>query len=312
MTMINKDYLYTRVWENPNAEKLTSGSLYLFAHDPEARSRFCASTLQVNNPDITFVELEIDDQDQMKDVTSGKVVSLSSPKEIGEYLKHYAPTVIYIEVTGMSCRLVAPVMLHAILNDMQVRIVYIEPQKYLLNEFKKVGLNEDLSEACGGINPLPGFVKVLPHREEPLFVTMLGFEGGRLTYLISTQQPTEDKIRPVIGMPGYRIDYPFESYWGNRNSLRTTKAWERVEYAEANSIVDSYLTLKKISYDNRDPEMVIAPIGTKPHAIGAILYAIKNPRKVELLYDNPIRSLSRTDGIGRILCCDVTKLYKEN
>lgn len=310
--MINKDYLYTRVWENPNTENLEPGSLYLFAYDPEDRSRFCASTLQANNPDTTFVELEIDDQDQMKDMARDQMVSLSSPKEIGDYLKQYAPTVIYIEVTGMSCRLVAPVMLRAILSDMQVCIVYSEPQQYLLNEFKKVGINEDLSEVCGGVNPLPGFAKVLPHREEPLFVTMLGFEGGRLTYLISTQQPTADKIRPVIGMPGYRIDYPFESYWGNRNSLRTTKAWERVEYAEANSIVDSYMTLKKISYNNRDAEMVIAPIGTKPHAIGAVLYAIKNPRKVELLYDNPKRSLSRTDGVGRILCCDVTKLYKEN
>lgn len=310
--MINKDYLYTRVWENPNMENLVPGSLYLFAHDPETRSKFCASSLQANNLNTTFVELEIDDQDQMIDVTKGQRVSLSSSNEIGEYLKQYTPTVIYIEVTGMSCRLVAPMMSYSILNDMQVYIVYSEPQQYLLNEFKKEGIHEDLSEACRGVYPLPGFVKVLPHREDPLFVAMLGFEGGRLTYLITTQQPTAERIRPVIGMPGYRIDYPFESYWGNRNSLRTTKAWERVEYAEANSIVDSYMTLKKISADNRNPEMVIAPIGTKPHAIGAILYAIKNPRKVELLYDNPKRSLSRTDGVGRILCCDVTKLFKEN
>jgi hypothetical protein len=310
--MINKDYLYTKIWENPSKEVLVPGSLYLFTYDPETRSKFCALKLKENNADTTFVELEINEQDQMKDVASGKIISLSSPMEIKTFLLQYAPTVIYIEVTGMSCRLAAPVMLHAIECGMDVRIVYSEPQQYLLKEFKNVGLNEDLSEACGGVNPLPGFVKILPHRSEPLFVTMLGFEGGRLTYLISAQQPTADRIRPVIGLPGYRIDYPFESYWGNRNSLRTTKAWERVEYAEANSIVDSYLTLKKISYDNRDPEMVIAPIGTKPHAIGAILYAIKNPRKVELLYDNPKRSLNRTDGIGRILCCNVTKLFNEN
>ena len=85
--MINKDYLYTRVWENPNTENLEPGSLYLFAYDPEDRSRFCASTLQANNPDTTFVELEIDDQDQMKDMARDQMVSLSSPKEIGNYLK---------------------------------------------------------------------------------------------------------------------------------------------------------------------------------------------------------------------------------
>ena len=58
--------------------------------------------------------------------------------------------------------------------------------------------------------------------------------------------------------------------------------------------------------------MVIAPIGTKPHAIGAILYAIKHMAKVELLYDNPIRSVHRTEGIGRVIVCNVSKLIDEN
>lgn len=300
------------IWDNPKTEHLESGSLYLFAHDPEDRSKYCASSLRANNPDTHFVELSIDDQDQMTDLISGLTLSLSSTKEIFRYLMSFTPTVIYIEITGMSCRLVAPIMLTALQNGLEVRIVYCEPKQYRLDAFKQIGINEDLSEACGGINPLPGFVKVLPHRKEPLFVAFLGFEGGRLTYLISTQQPTADKIHPIIGLPGYRIDYPYESYWGNRNALRSTKSWEHIEYSEANSIVDSYLTLKKISFDNRDPEMVIAPIGTKPHAIGAILFAIKNPLKVELLYDNPKRSLNRADGIGRIICCDVTKLFNEN
>ena len=55
--------------------------------------------------------------------------------------------------------------------------------------------------------------------------------------------------------------------------------------------------------------MYIAPIGTKPHAIGAIVYAIKHPDKVEILYDNPKRTLHRTEGVGRVSICDVTKLF---
>ena len=85
-----------------------------------------------------------------------------------------------------------------------------------------------------------------------------------------------------------------------------------MKYAEANSIVDAYLTLGQISRDNRNPEMIVAPIGTKPHAIGAILYALKHQDKVELLYDNPPRNIHRTDGIGKILSCNVTKLFNEN
>lgn len=311
-TMINKDYLYTKIWEDLSTVRLSAGSLYLYAHDPEDRSVYCATNLTANNADSTFVEIGINDQDQMINVATGETISLSSTRAVLDFYASFSPTTIYIEVTGMSCRLAAPLMKYAIDNGMDVRVVYSEPHGYLLDEFKKEGVDHDLSESFDGVNPLPGFAIVLPHRTEPIFVSMLGFEGGRLKYLITTQQPTFDKIRPVVGVPGYQIEYPFEAYWGNRNSLRTTKAWEHMEYAEANSIVDSYLILKKISFDNRNPNMVIAPIGTKPHAIGAILYAIKNPMKVELLYDNPKRSLNRTDGIGRILVCNVTKLFNEN
>lgn len=310
--MINKDYLYTKIWEDLSTVMLTKGALYLYACDPEDRSRHCATILSANNQDINFVELGIDNQDQMIIRHSNEVISLSSPASVNTFFAAYNPTIIYIEVTGMSCRLAAPLMKYAIENKRDVRVVYSEPHGYLLDEFKNEGVDHDLSESFDGVNPLPGFAVVLPHRVEPIFVTMLGFEGGRLKYLITTQQPSYEKIRPVVGVPGYRVEYPMETYWGNRNSLKTTKAWEHMEYAEANSIVDSYLTLKKISYDNRNPDMVVAPIGTKPHAIGAILYAIKNPSKVELLYDNPKRSVHRTHGIGKVLVCNVTKLFNEN
>lgn len=310
--MINQDYLYTKIWENLAVVTLTPNSLYMYTYDPEDRSKFCAHALKANNSDTDFVEVSVDKEDMMTVEGKEEKISLSSSNEVMTFITTYNPTVIYIEVTGMSCRLAAPIMRYALEFGMEVQVVYSEPLQYRLPEFKREGLNEDLSESFDGVNPLPGFARVLPHRTEPLLVTLLGFEGGRFSYIVSVQQPSYDKIRPVVGVPGYRIDYPFESYWGNRHSLMQTKSWERVTYAEANSIVDSFMTLKKISYDNRDPEMVIAPIGTKPHAIGAILYAIKNPRKVEIVYDNPIRSLHRTDGIGRILVCNVTKLYNEN
>ncbi len=100
--------------------------------------------------------------------------------------------------------------------------------------------------------------------------------------------------------------------WGNRNQIKNTGCWQNLKYAEANSIVDIYMKLKQLSFDSRNPEMIIAPIGTKPHAIGAILYSIKHPDKVEIVYDNPKRSVNRTDGIGKILVCDITKLFNEN
>ena len=310
--MINRDYLYTQLWADLSSVVLESKTLYFYAHDPEERSKYCASSLKTNNDQVAFIELTLTEQDQALVVGRNELIPLVSKKTVIEFVRKFAPTVVYIEVTGMSCRLIAPMLRYMIEEGLEVRIIYTEPLLYKLHEFKNVGVNKDLSEAVAGINPLPGFVTLANYRKEPLFVAMLGFEGGRLHYLISNNQPSYDKIRPIIGAPGYRMDYPFEAYWGNRYSLENTRAWEHVTFAEANSIVDAYLALKKISYDNRDPQMVVAPIGTKPHVIGAILYAIKNPTKVELLYDNPRRSVHRTDGIGKTLVCNVTKLFREN
>ena len=149
MTMINKDYIYTKVWEDLNKVDLTPKSLYLYASDPEDRSKFCAHILAANNPDTTFIEVEANDQDQMKIVGKEELISLSSTNDIKEFLITHNPTIIYIEVTGMSCRLVAPLMRCSIENAMEVRVIYSEPKQYLLPEFRKEGVNEDLSEACG-------------------------------------------------------------------------------------------------------------------------------------------------------------------
>lgn len=310
--MISKDYLYTKIWDNLSTVNLEPDALYLFAQDPEDRSSHCSLNLCKKNSDTIFEEISINDNDQMVVASNNSIVPLSSTVAIENFFSSYYFRVLYLEVTGMCCRLVAPLMKFALQNGIDLRVVYSEPNEYLLQEFQKEGLNNDLSESVAGVNPLPGFVRLVPFKEEPLFVTFLGFEGGRFTYLVTNKQPSYNKIMPIVGVPGYRMHYPFETFWGNRNALKTTKAYEHVVYAEANSIVDSYLTLGKISYDNRNPNMIVAPIGTKPHAIGAIMYAIKKSDKVELLYDNPKRSLHRTEGVGRILVCNVTKLFNEN
>ena len=63
--MINKDYLYTEKWDDLSIVMLESNALYLYAQDPEDRSRHCSSTLSINNTNTIFEEISIDDNDQM-------------------------------------------------------------------------------------------------------------------------------------------------------------------------------------------------------------------------------------------------------
>lgn len=309
---INQDYLYTEEWNDVSRILLAENSLYIHAHDPEDRSLYCAEQLRADNANTTFVEVSRTDDDVMHVEATEESYPLNSGKSIAAFFDKYQKDIIYIEVTGMSCRVATPLMNHAIKNGKNVYVVYTEPAEYKLNEFRRVGLNKDLSERVEGVAPLPGLISLLPDDTPKLFVALLGFEGGRFSSLVQDYSPVTEKITPVVGVPGYRMDYPYVSFWGNQMQISKTGCWKNVKYAEANSIVDAFMLLKQISWDNRDQDMVVAPIGTKPHAIGAILYALKHPDKVELLYDNPKRSVHRTHGIGKVLVCNVTKLFNEN
>lgn len=311
--MINQDYLYTDQWNDVSKVSLLADSLYLYATDKESRSNYCAPQLKANNKRTSFIQVSLQKDDMLMIVGTGEMVSLNSMDSVRGFLSTQGISNVYIDVTGMSCRIVAPLLLVGIEMGLNLFVVYTEPSSYKIAEFQKVGINKDLSEDVDGVYPLPGLGKVIPHRIEPLFVTLLGFEGGRLSFLLSDQTPSYEKIRPIFGVPGYRVNYPYVSYLGNRRSLQDTRCWKYAEYAEANSIVDAYLTLVKIfkEYKRDDMEMIVAPIGTKPHAIGAILFAIKYKEKVELLYDNPHRNVHRTDGIGKVLSCNVSRLIAD-
>jgi hypothetical protein len=54
--------------------------------------------------------------------------------------------------------------------------------------------------------------------------------------------------------------------------------------------------------------MKVAPIGTKPHAMGAVLFALASSKTVELVYDHPIRKATRTAGKARLLLYEVSVL----
>lgn len=314
MMNINSDYKYTEDWSVLEKIQLDSNSIYLYGGDPEDRSEYCAQKLMVTNPQCNFINiLFYNEDDTIAKMGNDKVrVSLYETQNFASFLGINSKTILFIDITGISCRVIAPILQYAINNNIEVRTVYVEPKNYKIEEFRKIGINKDLCETVGGIDPLPGMAHIFPHRNSPVFVVLLGFEGGRFSQIVQDQSPDYQKIFPVLGVPGYQINYPYISMWGNKYPLINTKSWQRLHYAEANSVVDIYMKLSQIAYENRDSDMVVAPIGTKPHAVGAILYSIQHPEKVEIIYDNPIRKVNRSEGVGRVLMCNVTKLINDD
>lgn len=313
--MVNKDYLYSSSYKTISEFRPVDKSLYIYGHSTEDRSLLVNDlTADTSLSDVIFVEIEYPDKDLIIDKKTGEQYFLRSSKSIKKLFETYSTTTVYIDVSGLNNRISASLLKNALeIDNLSVRVVYTEPEHYDIEKFKEEGvLCKDLSERIEGIEPLPGLANIIPDDVDMKFIALLGFEGGRFTQMYETVQPPTDKIIPVIGVPGYRPEYPFVAYWENRRPLISTESWQFVEYAAANSLVDIFFLLKKIKNKPPISKIKLAPIGTKPHAIGAILFAIKYPKDVEIVFDNPIRKSKRTKGVGLIVESKVSELLHEN
>jgi hypothetical protein len=198
-------------------------------------------------------------------------------------------------------------------SDLEIVVVYVEPGDYKPSAIPTEGTIFDLSERIRGISPLAGFISLSePREEEVCFVPMLGFEGARFAHLLECVQPLGEKVVPIIGVPGFRPEYPFHAYLGNRHALSESQSWRKIRFAAANCPFSVFYLLRGIHNEYKGHTLKLAPIGTKPHGLGAVLYAISENRvgPVELVYDHPVRKRGRTRGIDRLLAYDVWKLIK--
>ncbi|MEK6743058.1 MAG: hypothetical protein AABZ15_05595 [Nitrospirota bacterium] len=296
--------LLTDTYETIDAFIPDNDSIYIFGTAGEER---CAhySAWECRLHGVDFVRIVR--QEASSFVANYKEIDyqilLRNTSQIEALLKVVGERVIYLDITGLSHNIWAPLLRNALALRKQVLVVYVEPEIYSFSAAPKEGEIFDLSERILGISPLPGFISFRePLEEEKVcFVPLLGFEGTRLAYLIEQVQPPGNKILPIIGVPGFRPEYPFYAYHGNQLPLLRTHAYRNVRYAIANCPFSLFYALEDIVKDYPDDMLKIAPIGTKPHALGAVLFAIANNRSVELIYDHPIRKPSRTKGSSKLL-----------
>jgi hypothetical protein len=185
--------------------------------------------------------------------------------------------------------------------------VYAEPVDYRHSPRPTEGEPFDLSERIQGVAPLPGFAFLHGGSQEAVcLIPLLGFEGTRLQHIMEQVQP-DSEVFPIIGAPGFRPEYPFYTYQANRAVLEGKAAWRNVHYAQANCPFSLFYLLSDLAQKHRGKHFVLAPIGTKPHALGAVLFAIRYRDNVELVYDHPIRKAKRTEGAARVLVYHVSK-----
>lgn len=233
---------------------------------------------------------------------------LRGSTRLREYVETSCRQIVYLDITGLGHHVWAPLLRALLTSGREVRVVYVEPGEYRRHATPTEGELFALTERIAGLSPLPGFATLSRANPDFTFVPLLGFEGARLSGILNEVQPAEGRVVPIVGVPGFKFDYPFHTYVGNRGPLETTRAWRKVHFASANCPFSAYYALEQILHESPGVSLKVAPIGTKPHALGAILFAIRCGEAVELLYDHPIRKDKRTSGASRVFVYHVGEL----
>jgi hypothetical protein len=302
--------LPTEIVEKAADFRPTSGAAYVFGRSIEDRSGH-VEEWRAAASDVSMISLDEFTASGFRYTASSheQRVSLRSERALGEFWSSVKADVWYLDITGLPHHVWAPLLRAGLQSGGTLRAVYAEPVEYRFQASPTPSDIFDLSERIQGVAPIPGFVSLTDERDEAaaVFVPLLGFEGARFSYLLEQVQPPGDKVVPVVGVPGFRPEYPFYTYQGNRQALWDSGAWKNARFAIANCPFSLYYQLEDIVRDYSGDRLKIAPIGTKPHALGAVLFVVSSSDPVELVYDHPIRKAKRTEGAARVLIYHVSR-----
>lgn len=189
-----------------------------------------------------------------------------------------------------------------------ISILYLEPGEYRRDERERKVIRQrdfELSDEIIGYRPIPGAIASLDqvpaidesHPHDVVF--LLGFEGERMDRAIEDLPIAPRWCYPVFGVPGFKAGWELDSFANNIRVLTEGDFQQGPRFCAADNPVALIELLQEI-YDARPKttQMFVAPIGTKPHGVGAALFAIERDN-VGLLYDHPRRKERRSVDLGR-------------
>lgn len=292
--------ILTDTFESVTLFTPVAGSAYIYRVSNEDRSNHAAKWRQTCT-NVKFIEVTAETVSGFEVAGFSERFLLRSAASLERLLAPLGTgRVLYVDITGLSHPTWAALIRAATTARMELRVVYVEPNRYKRSAAPMEGQIYDLSARIAGIAPMPGFATIATS-DDFVFVPLLGFEGARFRHVIEQVQPSHERIVPVVGIPGFKPWYVFETYMGNRAALEETGAWEQVRYVPANCPFSCFYLLQRLAQFNPVAVLKVAMIGTKPHALGAVMFALTSPSRIELIYDNPIRKEGRTDGQERLL-----------
>jgi len=167
--------LFTEVYSSPNSFRPKRDSAYiygLFEERSEHINNWAGSTADVLIVKITNQETTV----VQTDLPAWDALSLRSKSSIEKFLGDLGTRQVYLDITGLSHHVWAPLIKVAIEQKIVLRVVYVEPLDYAPNPSPRKGEIFDLSERIAGISPIPLFTSLAESEEDNLcFITAARF-----------------------------------------------------------------------------------------------------------------------------------------
>jgi hypothetical protein len=154
---------------------------------------------------------------------SERAITLNDDQQLSEIFSGFSSG--YIDVSGLPHHVWAPLVRVAFQRLDVLCAAYAEPKTYRKHPSPTSQAEFDLSDSFRGIEPIPGFARLSGPEEEKeaIFVALLGFEGTRARLIASALDPVP-KVFAVVGVPGFRIEYPQITIMSNNEFLLEHRA----------------------------------------------------------------------------------------
>ncbi len=176
-------------------------------------------------------------------------------------------------------------------------LVYVEPERYRSPRRQHLlhRRDFDLSSDVPGYRAIPGHAMLLGDRTPQKGIFLLGYEEARLRRAFEElQMIRSSKSAVMFGVPAFKPGWEMDAIANNIGVIREQNTRGGVYFCGAENPAAVIELLSEIHAGLGQKErLFIAPIGTKPHGIGAALFVAQH-RDVGIIYDHPRRTVGRS------------------
>lgn len=158
-----------------------------------------------------------------------------------------------------------------------VDIFFSEPKSYLFTD----GLFDRFSSNSGATSSeaIPGYSGFAQSDAKKILVVLLGFDGSLSREIHEDVSPSQSYA--INGFPAYGQKFKDISLLANESIVSDPNI--KLLYARASNPFDIYNQLWQIKKSEGNCQIHIAPLGPKPMAVGACLFALHFP-ETRILY----------------------------